>query len=91
MARLPVAAEQIIKNFGPHLNYPSSITPEERQNPDALVNTHCCYCGMQCGIRLKRKNNRVVGFEPWYEFPLIKEGCVLKGYSVICRIIIQIA
>lgn len=79
MARLPVAAEQIIKNFGPHLNYPSSISPEERQNPDALVNTHCCYCGMQCGIRLKRKNNRVVGFEPWYEFPFNQGRLCPKG------------
>lgn len=81
MARLPIEAEQIIQNFGPHLNYPnnSTITPEERKNPDALVDTHCCYCGMQCGIRLKRKGNKVVGFEPWYEFPFNQGRLCPKG------------
>jgi hypothetical protein len=30
-----------------------------------LVKTHCCFCGQQCGIQLKVRNNEVIGFEPW--------------------------
>jgi assimilatory nitrate reductase catalytic subunit len=34
------------------------------------VKTHCCFCGVQCGIQLKVHENKVVGFEPWEEFPV---------------------
>ena len=33
------------------------------------MKTHCCFCGQQCGIQLKVKDNEVIGFEPWEEFP----------------------
>jgi assimilatory nitrate reductase catalytic subunit len=36
---------------------------------DRMVQTHCCFCGQQCGIQLKVRGNQVVGFEPWEEFP----------------------
>ncbi len=79
MARLPVLPEEIIKNFGPHKNY----TPKEgftgAHEPDKLVKTHCCFCGMQCGIQLKVKDNRVVGFEPWMEFPFNEGRLCPKG------------
>ena len=42
---------------------------EREVEPDRIVQTHCCFCGQQCGIQLKVKDNRVVGFEPWEEFP----------------------
>jgi hypothetical protein len=40
-----------------------------RAPPDRLVKTHCSFCGMQCGIQLKVRDDKVVGFEPWEEFP----------------------
>ena len=33
------------------------------------MKTHCCFCGQQCGIQLKVRDNEVIGFEPWEEFP----------------------
>ncbi len=33
------------------------------------MKTHCSFCGMQCGIQLKVRDEQVVGFEPWEEFP----------------------
>jgi assimilatory nitrate reductase catalytic subunit len=61
--------KQIIAKFGPHLNYEPPGGWFEQQ-PDRLVKTHCCFCGVQCGIQLKVKDNKVVGFEPWEEFPV---------------------
>ena len=37
---------------------------------DRYVPTHCCYCGVQCGMYLKVANGRVVGVEPREDFPL---------------------
>src|SRR5690242_6556827 len=47
--------------------------------PDKLVKTHCCFCGQQCGIQLKVKNNEVIGFEPWEEFPFNRGMLCPKG------------
>ncbi len=47
--------------------------------PDKYVKTHCCFCGQQCGIQLKVKDNQVVGFEPWDEFPFNKGMLCPKG------------
>ncbi len=33
------------------------------------MKTHCCFCGQQCGVKLQVKDERVVGVEPWEEFP----------------------
>jgi len=60
---------QFINKFGPHLNYEPPGGWQD-QKPDKLVKTHCCFCGVQCGIQLKVKDNKVVGFEPWEEFPV---------------------
>jgi assimilatory nitrate reductase catalytic subunit len=46
---------------------------------DRLVKTHCCFCGQQCGIQLKVKDNKVVGFEPWEEFPFNQGKLCPKG------------
>src|SRR5262245_867000 len=31
---------------------------------DELVPTHCCFCGVQCGMNLKVQKGRVIGVEP---------------------------
>jgi assimilatory nitrate reductase catalytic subunit len=44
-----------------------------------MVKTHCCFCGQQCGIQLKVKDNQVIGFEPWEEFPFNRGMLCPKG------------
>lgn len=36
--------------------------------PDALVPTHCCFCGVQCGMYLRVADGQVIGVEP-RDFP----------------------
>ena len=79
MAKLPVSAEKIIEDFGPHLNYSPKEGYDGRDEPDEVVKTHCCFCGMQCGIQLLVKSNKVVGFEPWMEFPFNEGRLCPKG------------
>ncbi|PIF30548.1 assimilatory nitrate reductase catalytic subunit [Flavobacterium sp. 9] len=79
MAKLPVSTEKIIEDFGPHLNYAPKDGYAGRDEPDSLVKTHCCFCGMQCGIQLSVKDNKVVGFEPWMEFPFNEGRLCPKG------------
>jgi assimilatory nitrate reductase catalytic subunit len=43
------------------------------------VQTHCCFCGQQCGIQLKVKENKVIGFEPWEDFPFNRGKLCPKG------------
>src|SRR5215470_10932886 len=64
--------EQLNDRFGPRLNYepPGGWTGHKPSEESKLVKTHCCFCGVQCGIQLKVKDNKVVGFEPWEEFPV---------------------
>jgi assimilatory nitrate reductase catalytic subunit len=79
MAKLPQDEKQLIQVYGPHLNYPPLGGSPGRDTPDRLVKTHCCFCGMQCGIQLKVKDNRVVGFEPWEDFPFNEGRLCPKG------------
>ena len=79
MAKLPVPPEKLIEAFGPHLNYAPQEGYTGRDEPDSTVKTHCCFCGMQCGIQLLVKNNKVVGFEPWMEFPFNEGRLCPKG------------
>ena len=51
-----------------------SVHPAEK-----FVKTHCCFCGQQCGIQLKVRDNRVIGFEPWEEFPFNRGMLCPKG------------
>jgi assimilatory nitrate reductase catalytic subunit len=37
---------------------------------DRYVPTHCCFCGVQCGMYLKVAGGKVVGVEPREDFPL---------------------
>lgn len=79
MARPPLTEEELVARYGPHLN----VTPPGGWNadiePDREVKTHCCFCGQQCGIVLKVKDEEVVGFEPWYEFPFNEGKLCPKG------------
>src|SRR5579872_6663395 len=81
MAKPPLPLEQLREQFGPHLNYipEGGWTEESRHAADRLVKTHCCFCGQQCGIQLKVRENRVIGFEPWEEFPFNRGMLCPKG------------
>ena len=46
---------------------------------DRYVPTHCCYCGVQCGMYLKVANEKVVGVEPRYDFPVNQGMLCPKG------------
>ncbi len=79
MARPPVSEEELIARYGPHLNQAPPGGWDAGLDVDRVVNTHCCFCGQQCGIKLKVRDNAVVGFEPWYEFPFNEGKLCPKG------------
>ena len=79
MSRVPLEPERITEVFGPHLSYPQGLRLESGVDPDKMVKTHCCFCGQQCGIILKVKDQQVIGFEPWYDFPFNKGMLCPKG------------
>ncbi len=76
MATLPADDRAITHAFGPHL---SAGIGRGTGEPDRLVKTHCCFCGQQCGIQLKVRDNAVVGFEPWEDFPFNRGMLCPKG------------
>jgi len=65
--------------FGPTVVYSQGLRLDTGVEPDQVVKTHCCFCGQQCGIQLKVKDNQVIGFEPWYEFPFNQGKLCPKG------------
>src|SRR5207253_105827 len=69
----------ILDQFGPHLKYSQGMQLATGVEPDKLVKTHCCFCGQQCGIQLKVKDNEVIGFEPWEDFPFNRGMLCPKG------------
>jgi assimilatory nitrate reductase catalytic subunit len=79
MAQQPVSSLEIIRQFGPHLAFASGARLDQGIEPDRLVRTHCCFCGQQCGIQLKVKDNEVIGFEPWEDFPFNQGMLCPKG------------
>jgi assimilatory nitrate reductase catalytic subunit len=79
MATIPVDSLKIIGRFGPHLSAVDSVRRSTSIEPDRLVKTHCCFCGQQCGIQLKVRNNEVIGFEPWEDFPFNRGMLCPKG------------
>ena len=79
MARPPVTEEELIARYGPHLNEAPPGGWDAGVEVDRVVDTHCCFCGQQCGIKLKVRDNAVVGFEPWYEFPFNEGKLCPKG------------
>ena len=79
MAEEPKDLLQTIDRWGPHLAFNDSPSKDVIDQPDNLVDTHCCFCGQQCGITLKVKQNRVIGFEPRYDFPFNEGMLCPKG------------
>jgi assimilatory nitrate reductase catalytic subunit len=79
MARLPVSEEELVATYGPHLNEAPPGGWDQGIEFDRVVKTHCCFCGQQCGIKLKVRDDAVVGFEPWYEFPFNEGKLCPKG------------
>jgi assimilatory nitrate reductase catalytic subunit len=81
MACAPQSLDALIAAYGPH---PVDAPPggwDAGGPPDRLVKTHCCFCGLQCGIQLKVRDERVVGFEPWEEFPTNRGMLCPKGVT----------
>jgi assimilatory nitrate reductase catalytic subunit len=79
MATLPVSDLKIIERFGPHVSSMTGVRLSTSAEPERLVKTHCCFCGQQCGIQLKVRDNIVIGFEPWEEFPFNRGMLCPKG------------
>ena len=77
MAKLPVDDLAITRAYGPHLS--ARVRGGTKDTPDKLVKTHCCFCGQQCGVQLKVKDNEVIGFEPWEDFPFNRGMLCPKG------------
>lgn len=75
----PENTTQFVDRFGPHPAYSTGARLETGIEPAKLVKTHCCFCGQQCGIQLKVKDNEVIGFEPWEEFPFNRGMLCPKG------------
>jgi len=67
------------EQFGPHPAYSEGLRLQTGVALDKLVKTHCCFCGQQCGIQLKVKDNEVIGFEPWEDFPFNRGMLCPKG------------
>lgn len=67
--------------FGPHTVY--QLDDQKRIDrgieTEKLVKTHCCFCGQQCGMQLKVQDNKIIGIEPWEEFPFNKGMLCPKG------------
>jgi assimilatory nitrate reductase catalytic subunit len=80
VAEPTASIEALTQQYGPHLNYaPAGGWRAESTHPYSLVKTHCCFCGQQCGIQLKVREDQVVGFEPWEEFPFNRGMLCPKG------------
>lgn len=79
MTTIPLENISVNDPFGPTLAYSRGIRLDTGVEPDNIIKTHCCFCGQQCGIQLKVKNNEVIGFEPWYEFPFNQGKLCPKG------------
>ncbi len=79
MAKIPITEAGLIEAYGPHLNEAPPGGWDAGLEVDKVVETHCCFCGQQCGIKLKVHDNQVVGFEPWYDFPFNEGKLCPKG------------
>lgn len=73
--------EKIIEQFGPHLHDAPFEGWQADRVIDKVVDTHCPYCGMQCGMKLLVEKNHVVGVEPRYDFPVNEGRLCPKGVT----------
>jgi assimilatory nitrate reductase catalytic subunit len=76
---LPI--EDLAQKYGPTLKYmpPGGWSGTGSHSEGKIVKTHCCFCGQQCGIQLRVRDNQVIGFEPWEEFPFNRGMLCPKG------------
>ena len=58
------------ETFDFHSGDPAPTHWKSDEQIDRYVSTHCCYCGVQCGMYLKVSAGKVVGVEPREDFPL---------------------
>lgn len=79
MAKLNSSIPELVNIFGPTPKYVPAGGWSTQDEPDRIVKTHCCFCGQQCGIQLKVKDNQVIGFEPWEDFPFNQGRLCPKG------------
>ena len=79
MGHLAAPLDEMIAEYGPHLQQEPPGGFAARGAPDRKVQTHCCFCGQQCGVTLLVKNEQVVGVEPWEEFPFNQGKLCPKG------------
>lgn len=79
MAKPPLSVDEMVAAYGPSLKFVPPGGWKQRDVPEKLVPTHCCFCGQQCGINLKVRDNMIVGFEPREDFPFNKGKLCPKG------------
>jgi assimilatory nitrate reductase catalytic subunit len=79
VARLSLPIADYVREYGPHVSDSPPHGWANKPPVDRLVKTHCCFCGMQCGIQLQVAGDKVVGFEPWEEFPFNEGRLCPKG------------
>lgn len=73
--------DNIIERFGPHLHDAPIGGWQADRRIDKVVPTHCPYCAVQCGMNLLVENNKLVGFEPRYDFPVNEGRLCPKGVT----------
>ena len=78
--------DKIIDRFGPHLHDAPYDGWSAERTIDRVVPTHCPYCGVQCGMNLLVENEKVVGFEPRYDFPVNEGRLCPKGVTAYLQI-----
>jgi assimilatory nitrate reductase catalytic subunit len=79
MAKLPTDIPSLVQAFGPSMHTVPPGGWSHTGEDEKLVKTHCCFCGQQCGIQLRVRENKVVGFEPWEDFPFNQGKLCPKG------------
>lgn len=79
MSRVALESIKTIDPFGPTLAYANGPRLDTSLEPDKVVRTHCCFCGQQCSMFLKVKDNQVIGLEPDYDFPFNRGKLCPKG------------
>ena len=53
MARLTLPLAEYVRAYGPHVTDTPAQGWEHKPAVESTVKTHCCFCGQQCGIKLK--------------------------------------
>lgn len=66
-----------------NMNYSQRNYDPILRDGEELISTHCCFCGMQCGmnIRVKKEDQSVLGVEPRYDFPMNGGRLCPKGVA----------